>query len=375
MRRFVLDTVPLGDRLTVHRIMQLYGWSAMIDHIERAYDLWRVVRPFVYPLAAVTQEVRERLGRKLYQWGRDELTTKLARHYVEEVGRAAVELYGGRLRVTAPALAAHVSPQTRRDRAAAAEAPAEPLRILVAGQVSAGKSSLINALSDAVRAAVDALPATASFAAYELSRPDVSRLDASRPDSAEGVRRGRPAALLLDSPGLRTDPAAEARLIAEAAQCDLVLWVVDASRADRENDRAALAAFRAHFGGQPNRRRPPVILVLTHIDRLRPFQEWQPPYDVNEPRGAKAMAIRAAMETVGSELGFALEDLVPCCLDEAVGRYNIDAVWAKVLATLPEAERAHLVRRLSEARDAWDWGRLWTQAVNAGRVIARAAVG
>ncbi len=73
---------------------------------------------------------------------------------------------------------------TERDRRAAAKAQAEPLRLLLGGQVNAGKSSLINALLNEIRAASDALPLTSEFTAYELKR--------------EGV----PQALIIDSPGL-----------------------------------------------------------------------------------------------------------------------------------------------------------------------------
>ena len=145
---------------------------------------------------------------------------------------------------------------------AAAEArEAEPIRILVAGQTGAGKSSLVNALANAVEAAVDALPATARFTGYRLTH------------------EGLPAALIVDSPGL-TGADKLGPLIEAADDCDMMLWVCSAARAAREIDANALAAIRAHFAAEPSRRRPPMLLVLTHIDNLRPFNEWDPPYDL-----------------------------------------------------------------------------------------------
>ncbi len=257
LRPFVVNNIPLGDRLTVGQVMKIYEWRSAVDMAQKGYDVWRVVRLF-NPLTAITSEMRERLSKQFYQWGRDELARRLARGYVKEVGRAAIDLYSGRLLV-----ADHVSQATQRDRAAAPE-PAEPLRFLLAGQTNAGKSSLINALSQEVRAAVDVLPATGEFTAYEMKR--------------EGV----PAALFLDSPGIGGGGEAVAALVEEAASCDAVIWVAGAGRADREADRAGLDALRRSFAARPERSPPPVLLVLSHIDRLRPVQEWAPPYDLSD---------------------------------------------------------------------------------------------
>ena len=87
----------------------------------------------------------------------------------------------------------------------------------------------------------------------------------------------------------------------------MVLWVAAATRAARDRDRAALKAIRERFAAQPNRRRPPMLLVLTHIDALRPFQDWAPPYDLEAGTREKARSIRAAAEAAGEELGFARE--------------------------------------------------------------------
>lgn len=352
LRPFFRENIPLGDQITVGQLIKLYGWRSVIDYAERAYDLWRIVR-MLNPVSAATHEIREQFSRQMYEMGREHIIRRLAERYVEEVGRAAIDLYGGRLRVTAEELEKHVTPETQRDQAEMAARTAEPLRLLVAGQINAGKSSLVNALSEEVSAAVDTLPATPSFQAYELRR------------------EGLPAALIIDSPGLQGEAEQVASLIEAASESDLIVWVVDASRADREYDRAALEAVRHYFSEHPNRRRPPMMLVLSHIDRLRPFQEWSPPYDVASGEQPKAHSIRAAMEAVGGDLGFGLDDIIPACLDESIGLYNVDAIWSRVAALLPEAQRANLVRRLGGVRGKFDWGRLWTQALNAGRVISR----
>jgi uncharacterized protein len=351
----VIDNIPFGDKLTVAQVIQIYQWRSAVEIAQKGYDIWRIIR-MLNPATAVTQELRERLSNQMYRWGREELAKRLARGYVKEVGRAAIDLYGGRLRIEPEDLDAHLTKATERDRRAAAKAQAEPLRLLVGGQVNAGKSSLINALLSEIRAASDALPLTNEFTAYELKR--------------EGV----PQALILDSPGLDSPEQRLDKLVEEAAQADLILWAASAVRADRELDARALDAIRAYFAARPNRRRPPMLLVLSHVDRLRPMQEWKPPYDLADAANPKAASIRAAVEAAGGDLGFAADDVIPVCLDARAGAYNVDAVWAAIMELMPEAQRAQLVRTLQDAGGGFDWRRLRTQALNAGRIIAQAVL-
>ena len=350
LETFVRDSVPLSDRLTLAQMRTLYGWRGAIEVAEQAWSVWRVLR-MVNPASAIANEVRERVSKELMAWSKSHISGRLATVYVEEVGRAAIDLYGGRLRLTPEVVEGHVSGGSAKDIAAADKPLAEPLRLLVAGQVSAGKSSLVNALGLEARAAVDALPATARFTPYRLQRD------------------GLPAALIVDSPGVAAGEMPGPPFFEEALRADLLIWVCAANRADRDIDKRALAAVREHFAGRPERRMPPVLLVLTHVDRLRPFNEWSPPYDLNAPGSAKSGSIRDAVEAAAGDLGFSPQDVIPCSLAASAATYNVDAIWAAISDRLPEAQRARLVRTLRDAERSWDLGRIWAQAKSGGRVL------
>jgi hypothetical protein len=94
--RFITETVPFGDRLTVAQMLTLYRARGLVDVAGRAYDLWRLVR-LANPAAAAAAEVRERLTKAIVAWGQDEVSRRIVQRYVEEVGRAAIDLYRGRL--------------------------------------------------------------------------------------------------------------------------------------------------------------------------------------------------------------------------------------------------------------------------------------
>jgi uncharacterized protein len=147
-----------------------------------------------------------------------------------EVGRAAIDLYSGRLALSEEELRL----AQERDRAPAAVAVA-PVRILLVGQVNAGKSSLVNALAQETRCAIGPLPTTARVAEYQLEL------------------EGRPAVSLVDVPGLDGGVAQELR--AQAERADLVLWVA-ATQPARSADRQALDDLRSWARAQLARRPP-----------------------------------------------------------------------------------------------------------------------
>ena len=122
---FVDEHVPLSDRLTVGQAMALYRWRGALETAEKAYDIWRLIR-MANPLTAATHEARERLSKHMLQWGREHLTRQLAEAYVKEVGRAAIDLYGGRLGVGHRISSAHAEPPTAADPDQMSQAGGKP---------------------------------------------------------------------------------------------------------------------------------------------------------------------------------------------------------------------------------------------------------
>lgn len=352
LRPFVMDNVPLGDQLTVGQVLKVYRWRSAIGFAEKAYDIWRLVR-LINPVTAAAQEAREQITKHLYAAVREQLAKQLAGAYVREVGRAAIDLYGGRLRVSVSALSSHVSTSTLRDRRAGPPM-AEPLRILVAGKEGSGKSSLVNALSKEVGALIDVLPATQTFQAYEMELA------------------GLKSAVVIDSPGFGAAQKEQRRFAERAGDCDLILWTVDANHPHDQVDRDALAAVHKHFAERPHRREPPVLVALTHVDRLPPPSNWSPPYDTNAPASEKARSIRAAMDAVAANLSLAGADVVPISLAAGRKPYNVEQFSERIAALIPEVQRAQLLRLMEDAAPRWSVTRLGKQASKTVLSAARA---
>ncbi len=342
----VRENIPHGDSLTVGQAMAIYQWRSIIGVTEAVYDLWNLTKP----PSAGTFETREETSRRLGDLDRNELGRRLAAAYVRVVGRAAIDLYSGRLRPLSAALPKSETQATVNGQAAPQET-AKPLRILVAGQVAAGKSSLISALLREIKAKVDALPPTKGLRAYEFKRDGVAE------------------ALLVDSPGIEADDVAIEGLKTQAQHCDLLIWVSSAVGRDRGRDRKVLDALR--LAAKAERRYPPVLAVQTHIDQLQPILDWAPPYNLDRGESPKAQSIGKALLAIASDLRLPIQSVVPICLDQMRGTYNVDILWARMLDVLSEGQRARLGHALAVAGDDGYWKRLWINATVTGRVIAR----
>jgi uncharacterized protein len=235
--RMIETNVPFGDRMTVSQFISIYRWRHMLDAAERAYDIWRLVR-LVNPATAITNEARERLSRALFQWGREHVMRRLVEAYVEEVGRAAIDLYGGRLRI--PRAPSEASPDAPESIAALARAP---ITVLVVGDTGEARE-----LTAALLRMVEQDEARTMLASLDDSNSSVSTWDLvglevrlSEADTAIGKQ-------------LR-------RLIDEVRGADIIVWALPHGES-KEPQRAALAAIADYFKATPSLLAPAVLPVV-----------------------------------------------------------------------------------------------------------------
>lgn len=350
LRGSVTTQIPLSHRLTLGSLVRAYRWRPVAEGL---LGLYRAGHWVLNPAQAVLTEVWTHLRGRAFGLAQEELVGWILREYVRKVGAYAIELYSGRLPLSdipADARPTAASGRDLRQTRSQEEAAPEPLRILVLGRSNAGKSSLINALFDKPRVATDLLPGTTQHLTPH-------RLE----------REGLDLALVYDSPG--SDTLGLDDLWRATADADMILWVSAAHRPDRASERMTLDHLRARIAKRLHRRAPPLLVVLTQIDRLRPVREWTPPYDLTQPLGPKAESIRGAVTEAAQALAVPADHVIPVCL--AAGRaYNVnDLLWSAILERLDVAQRARLLRCQEALKDEETWRLLRRQLAGAGRFL------
>jgi hypothetical protein len=250
------DMVPFSDQVSVGTLKWLYDRGAWARRgVGWTHAAWRVARFVKGAPLAILREIEGWLASGHQGYLTREAWSVVQSLLLEEVAEAAVDLYSGRLRFSEAELLDYRRDWTRQDEARAADEDA-PIRILVAGQVSAGKSTLVNALVGAEAAETDVIATTHRPTAHPLVLDQVE-------------------CVLIDLPGLDGSEAAQAATLAEALQADVILWVLRANRPAREIDRRAMAALEAALAARPRGRRPPMVYAATGVDAL--MSAWPRP--------------------------------------------------------------------------------------------------
>jgi len=355
------NNVPGSHMLTIRQIEQLHSVWTRAEALTSNASPWRLgyrlIRFATNPISGAFKEANENLIGKLSVTAFAEAKRWAIGFTIRRAGEYAIQLYSGQLNVHEQEFQEFRSPNSQVDTAKAQDvknANAEdPLRVILLGQAKAGKSSLINALFGEMRAATDSLPCTKGVTPYILDR------------------EGLPKAILFDTEGFggKDDRRAIEQLDVELMKCDLVIMVCSATTAARSPDQQLLTDLRERFTLNHKRSVPPIVVALSHVDQLRPFAEWNPPYDLRNDQSIKACNIANCIQALKTDLGIEEESIVPVCLRQGALHNVTESLVPVMLEVLPEAERTKLLRLLREYHDSKYWSQLLKQAYNTGRLL------
>ena len=350
MRELLTSQVPASHLISIQDGLVLWRWKEKLKSLGILGDIsWMLASP----ISAIMQKSRMALFKRVVRYPLGDLEKWLLQSLARRLGHYAILLYSGELWMS-PNQHGNISLQSVKDLknadALQQSQLEEPLRILVAGQTKAGKSSLINALFGQLQSPIDVLPSTRVLLPYRLEQ--------------EGELLG----IIFDSPGYGDHVTWVEENLAELQMVDLVLLVCSAVQAGRAADRQFLESLRILYAKTPDRVPPPVIVVLTHIDLLRPSREWNPPYNFEQASSSKESQIRLCMEHVAETLFIPLEQVQAVCFKSG-DEWNIEAVWAVIASQLPQARRSRYLRCLKDGFERERWELILRQLGNAGRMM------
>ena len=308
---------------------------------------------YLNPLKVVSDLGREQATSSMTKGVVDDMQYAAKQALLDEVAAVAIDLYSGRFSIEGEALRTSEVSELDEQRFAP---ELEPVRIVLVGQTSSGKSSLINALKQELVAEVDVLPSTDASTVYNAFVDD------------NDVR-------VVDLQGLDGNAKTEVLMLKEMTQADVVLWVLKANQSARELDKQLKDKFDAFYDDPKNisRKRPIVISVVNQVDRLKPVNDWQPPYDLGNPTSTKAKTIAQALEY--NHMLLQTDIVLPLAIAPEKVEFGLEALKRTLTEGIADANNVQRNRQRLEAikRGRSVKGQL-NQAVNAGKKVAPSAL-
>ncbi|WP_139684989.1 GTPase family protein [Vibrio tasmaniensis] len=308
---------------------------------------------YLNPLKVISDLGREQATSTMTKGVVDDMQYAAKQALLDEVAAVAIDLYSGRFSIEDEALTASDVSEVDEKRFAP---ELEPVRIVLVGQTSSGKSSLINALKQELVAEVDVLPSTDTSTVYNAFVDD------------NDVR-------VVDLQGLDGNAKTEAQMLKEMTQADVVLWVLKANQSARELDKQLKDKFDAFYDDPKNisRKKPIVVSVVNQVDRLKPVDEWQPPYDLESPTSAKGKIIAQALEY--NQTLLQPDIALPLAMAPEKEQFGLDILRQTLLERIADANNVQRNRQRFEAmkRGTSVKGQL-NKAVKAGKKVAPSAL-
>ncbi|NOH94929.1 GTP-binding protein [Vibrio sp. AIC-3] len=304
---------------------------------------------YLNPLKVVSDLGREQATSSMTRGVVDDMQYAAKQALLDEVAAVAIDLYSGRFSIEDEALKASDVSELDEQRFAP---ELEPVRIVLVGQTSSGKSSLINALKQELVAEVDVLPSTDTSTVYNAFVDD------------NDVR-------VVDLQGLDGNPKTEALMLKEMTQADVVLWVLKANQSARDLDKQLKDRFDAFYDDPKNisRKKPIVVSVVNQVDRLKPVDDWQPPYDLENPTSTKAKIIAQALEY--NHILLQTDIVLPLAIAPEKVQFGLDSLRQTLIERIADANNVQRNRQRLEAmkRGSSVKGQL-NKAVKVGKKVA-----
>lgn len=336
--------VPFSDQVSISTLYWLWRNRRRMSRVVKLADGGRrILRMALNPVRGVLLEIEQIVASGNSSFLSTQMLGTLQALLLEEVAFAAVELYSGRLRFSDSELLEIQLAAAAGDRNRLAR-PDEPLRVLVVGQISAGKSTLLNALLEADQAETDVAPTTAGLITYQA---EVGGVECH----------------FIDTPGLDGSSGNRRSICEEMVQSDIILWVIRADRPAREVDLKLKQDFDLWFTRNPHRRKPVVIAVATGMDRLS--DTW--PYPEHDLPGVLLGRFAEVVNAISRDL----DGLKPRPVSCISPPWNLEAVSSALEACIGEALMVQRNRRRAEASGAG--AGLLAEAARGGRAVASIA--
>jgi predicted GTPase len=366
MEQWMLTSVPGSRLLTIKQWRSLQSAPKWIRRFQ--YATWAasiLMNPMNIAGFLVSKLTVDPVTNALQM----EFLSALYLRFFQFVGFYLIEMNSGRLRGGADAYRrafptwaagwAGGSPGQSAGESVSASVAAQPLTIALVGQVSSGKSSLINALTGSHQAAVDILPETRAVERYHMALGEPSV-----------------AVTLLDTPGYGEIGATAdqmQQIQAALKESNAVLLVMDAHSPAREADRRTIRDLEAWYLTQPRLKPPPMLGVLTHVDLLRPTLEWSPPYDWREPSRPKEQSIHDAVGYARELFAGSLAGVAPVCTDARPERAwgILEEVLPALTLIVSDAQSAALLRAFEHELDQARLKTLLRQVQRCGSELLR----
>lgn len=338
MRKELIEKIPFSHRITINHFLKV---PKVVDFFNDAHASYRVGGMIANPIGSILSEVKDHITSKLFSYSKEELLSWMVDFYILEVARYSIDLYGHNITLN------EFQP-TPNDTSATPSPPPSPLKIAVVGESNSGKSSLINALLGKPKAFVDALSTQTPTTSYSYAIDETTQ------------------ALLIDTQGYGTTNNPKT-LLEEIVESDIIVWVLLATNAARESDKALLEAITHYYHAHPKLRKPIIIGVLNHIDKISPQKEWNPPFDIQNPKTLKEQNIQQALKVAQKELE--ITPLIPINLHPN-RIYNIEQTLVPtLLKNLQEATKVGYIRHLRAYQKREFWIKLKEQAKATHRLM------